>query len=84
VAVIAAITLIDAAAENLILPRMAGKDLNLSPFVVIFSVVFWGFVLGAVGVFLAVPLTVAVKLFLESWEESRWIGELMGAGEQQE
>lgn len=81
VAVIAAITLIDAAAENLVLPRMAGKELDLSPFVVLFSVIFWGFVLGAVGVFLAIPLTIAVKLFLESWEETRWIGELMGAGE---
>lgn len=81
IAVIAAIALIDAAAENLILPRMAGRDLDLSPFVVLFSVIFWGFILGAVGVFLAIPLTIAVKLFLESWEETRWIGELMGAGD---
>lgn len=83
-AVIAAVALIDAAAENLVLPRMAGRDLNLSPFVVLFSVVFWGLIFGAVGVFLAIPLTIAVKLFLESWDETRWIGELMGAGEQQE
>lgn len=81
VAVIVAIALIDAAAENLVLPRMAGRELNLSPFVILFSVVFWGLVLGAVGVFLAIPLTIAVKLFLESWEETRWIGELMDAGE---
>jgi predicted PurR-regulated permease PerM len=81
VAVIAAVALIDAAAENLVLPRMAGRELDLSPFVVLFSVIFWGFILGAVGVFLAIPLTIAVKLFLESWEETRWIGELMGAGE---
>jgi len=82
VAVIAAVALIDAAAENLVLPRMAGRDLNLSPFVVLFSVVFWGLIFGAVGVFLAIPLTIAVKLFLESWDETRWIGELLGAGEQ--
>lgn len=82
VAVIAAITIIDAAAENLVLPRMAGRDLNLSPFVVLFSVVFWGIIFGAVGVLLAIPLTIAVKLFLESWDETRWIGELMGAGEE--
>jgi len=84
VAVIAAVALIDAAAENLFLPRMAGRDLNLSPFVVLFSVVFWGFILGAVGIFLAIPLTIAVKLFLESWKETRWIGEMMGSGERQE
>ena len=83
VAVIAAVALIDAAAENLVLPRMAGRDLNLSPFVVLFSVVFWGFILGAVGIFLAIPLTIAVKLFLESWKETRWIGEIMGSGERE-
>lgn len=82
IAVIAAIAIIDAAAENVVLPRMAGRDLNLSPFVVLFSVVFWGFILGVVGVFLAIPLTIAVKLFLESWDETRWIGELLGAGEE--
>ncbi len=83
-AVIVAMTLVDAAAENLVLPRMAGRELNLSPFVVLFSVVFWGFILGAVGVFLAIPLTIAVKLLLESWEETRWIGELMGNGGREE
>ena len=82
-AVIVAITLIDAAAENLVFPQITRKGLNLSPFVVIFSVVFWGLVLGAVGVFLAIPLTIAVKLFLESWDETRWLGEMMNAGERQ-
>jgi len=84
VAVIAAIALIDAAAENLVFPQIASRGLNLSPFVVLFSVVFWGFILGAVGIFLAIPLTIAVKLFLESWEETRWIGELMDAGGRRE
>ncbi|KAF5087686.1 AI-2 transport protein TqsA [anaerobic digester metagenome] len=81
VAVIAAVALIDAAAENLFLPRMAGRELNLSPFFVLFSVVFWGFILGTVGIFLAIPLTIAVKLSLDSWEETRWIGEMMGSGD---
>lgn len=84
VTVIIAIALIDAAAENLIFPQIASRGLNLSPFVVLFSVVFWGLILGAVGVFLAIPLTIAVKLFLESWEETRWIGELMDAGDRRE
>lgn len=84
IAVIVVIALIDAAAENLVLPRMAGRELNLSPFVVLFSVVFWGFILGAVGIFLAIPLTIAVKLLLESWEETRWIGEMMGNGGREE
>ncbi|NLA39720.1 MAG: AI-2E family transporter [Methanomicrobiales archaeon] len=84
VTVIIAIAIIDAAAENLVFPQIASQGLNLSPFVVLFSVLFWALILGAVGVFLAIPLTIAVKLFLESWEETRWIGEMMNAKDQEE
>ena len=84
VTVIIAIALIDAAAENLVFPQIASQGLNLSPFVVLFSVLFWALILGAVGVFLAIPLTIAVKLFLESWEETRWIGEMMNARDREE
>ncbi len=80
IAVIVAITLVDAIAENLVFPQIASRGLDLSPFIVIFSVIFWAFILGAVGVFLAIPLTIAVKLFLESWEETGWIGEMMSVG----
>lgn len=83
IAVIVAIALVDAAAENLVFPQIASQGLNLSPFVVLFSVLFWGLMLGAVGVFLAIPLTIAVKLFLESWDETRWIGEIMNAKDQE-
>jgi len=84
ITVIIAIALIDAAAENLVFPKIASQGLNLSPFVILFSVLFWALILGAVGVFLAIPLTIAVKLFLESWEETRWIGEMMNARDQEE
>ena len=84
ITVIVAIALIDAAAENLVFPQIASQGLNLSPFVILFSVLFWALILGAVGVFLAIPLTIAVKLFLESWEETRWIGEMMNARDQEE
>jgi AI-2 transport protein TqsA len=83
VTIIIAITIINTIVENLIFPRIASQGLNLSPFIILFSVVFWALILGAVGVFLAIPLTIAVKLFLESWEETRWIGELMDAKDQE-
>ena len=56
-----------------------GKGLNLSTFVVWVSLIFWGWVLGPVGMLLSVPLTIMIKIAMESHEETRWIGILLGA-----
>jgi predicted PurR-regulated permease PerM len=60
-------------------PRFMGKGLGLSIFVVFASVVFWGWVFGPVGMLLAVPLTMTLKIALESSEQTRWVGVLMGS-----
>lgn len=65
---------------NILEPRFMGKGLNLSALVVFLSLVFWGWVLGPVGMLLSVPLTMTVKIALESFEETRWIGAMMGSG----
>jgi AI-2 transport protein TqsA len=64
---------------NMIEPRYMGRGLGLSPLVVFISLVFWGWVLGPVGMFLSVPLTMTLKIFLDSYEASRPIGHLLGA-----
>jgi len=46
--------------------------------VVFISLVFWGWVLGPVGMFLSVPLTMTLKIFLDSYESSRAMGHLLG------
>lgn len=51
---------------NLVEPRWAGYGVGLSPLVVFLSLLLWGFVLGPVGLLLAVPLTMTVKIGLES------------------
>lgn len=66
---------------NIIEPRVMGKGLGLSSFVVLVSLVFWGWVLGTVGMLLSVPLTVMVKMGLEFFPETRWIAIMLGAGE---
>lgn len=47
---------------NLIEPMLMGRSLNLSPFVIILSLTFWGAIWGIVGMFLAVPIMVMVMI----------------------
>ena len=59
-------------------PRFMGKGLGLSTLVVFVSLIFWGWVLGPVGMLLSVPLTITVKLALDSSPETVWLGHLLG------
>lgn len=62
-------------------PRIMGRRMGLSPLVVFLSLVFWGFILGPVGMFLSVPLTMIVKILLEGTEDLRWIAVILGSGD---
>jgi AI-2 transport protein TqsA len=50
---------------NVVEPQIAGRGLNLSPLVILLSLIFWGGLWGVVGMFLAVPLTSALKIIME-------------------
>ncbi len=58
---------------NFVEPMMMGNRFGLSTLVVIMSVMFWGWVWGPVGMFLAVPIMMMLKVFLENSYEFRWI-----------
>jgi AI-2 transport protein TqsA len=69
---------IDVGVSNGLEPRYLGNGLGLSPLVVIVSVLFWGWVLGPMGMLLSVPLTMSLKITLESDDGTKWLAVLLG------
>jgi predicted PurR-regulated permease PerM len=82
--VVIGITLINFAGENLVAPKLIGKGLNISPLVVFVAFMLWSAVLGPLGMFLSMPLTVIMLFLLDSFPETRWLAGVMGASQERE
>ena len=65
---------------NFVEPMLMGRKLGLSALVVIVSLIFWGSLLGIVGVVLCIPLTMTLKFVCENNKNTRWIAVLLGPG----
>ena len=63
--------------SNIIEPKLMGKELGLSPLIIFFSLILWGWVLGIVGMFLAVPITMTLKIAFNTNRSTYWIAILM-------
>ncbi|MBN2236613.1 MAG: AI-2E family transporter [Bacteroidales bacterium] len=59
-------------------PKLMGKSLGLSSFVVFISLIIWGWILGTVGMLIATPLTITLKIIFDSKAETRNIGIMLG------
>jgi predicted PurR-regulated permease PerM len=65
-------------AMNVLYPKILGSRLQLNPLVVTISLLIWGFIWGAMGLVLAVPIMAAIKIICDHVASLRPIGEWMG------
>ena len=71
--------LVNTVMGNMVEPRLMGRGLGLSTLVVFLSLIFWGWLLGSVGMLLSVPLTMIVKIALETRTETNWLAILLSS-----
>ena len=63
---------------NIIEPRIEGKNLGISPVAILVSLSIWGYIWGFIGMILAVPMTVIVKIFCENIPYLNLISTVLG------
>jgi predicted PurR-regulated permease PerM len=73
-------TVVHIVVGNIMEPKLTGKGMNLSTLVVFLSMVFWGWVLGPIGMILSIPMTSLVKIALESYEGTQRLAIMLGSG----
>lgn len=62
---------------NVMEPAMMGRSLNISPLVIIISLVAWGVLWGIAGMFLSIPITMVAILIMYNFDNTRWIALLL-------
>ncbi len=82
VATLIGLAVIQVIMGNFVDPKVQGKSLQLSPFVALFSIAFWGWVWGIPGAILGVPMTISIILFCQEFETTKGVAIILGELEQ--
>ena len=81
IAVLVAMNLIQFFTGSYIEPRVAGRAVSVSPFLVLFAVFFWSFLWGISGAFIGVPMVIAALTLCEHADSTRWVARLLSGRE---
>ncbi|MCC9656766.1 AI-2E family transporter [Rhodopirellula sp. JC737] len=68
---------IQVASGNLVEPKLMGNSADLHPVVILLALMFWGTLWGITGMFLATPITAAIKIALDRMEVTRPVAQMM-------
>ncbi len=67
---------------NILEPKIEGEGLGISPFVILISLSLWGYIWGFLGMLLAVPMTVMIKISCENIEYLKPVAAIIGNGKE--
>ena len=84
IVVLVGIAILNFVIENIVFAKIAANDMRLTPLAVVIALLIWTAVLGIVGMFLAIPLTVIFRTLLAGDERTRWLAVLMSDDETDE
>lgn len=76
--VVATVSVLHLLALNVIYPKLIGRQVQLNPLVVTLGLLVWGWMWGAMGLILTIPLMAAIKIVCDHLDELRPIGDWMG------
>jgi predicted PurR-regulated permease PerM len=72
--------IVNIAIGSILEPRILGRGLGLSPLIIFLSLIFWGWILGPIGMLLSVPLTIMMKIALDTQPNTKWVATLLSSG----
>lgn len=78
IATLIGLAVIQTVMGNFVDPRVQGKSLQLSPFIALVSIIFWGWLWGIPGAILGVPMTISIILFCQEFEATRGVAIILG------
>ena len=77
ITVIGVASVIQVVSGNVVEPKLMGQSSNLHPVVILLALMFWGMLWGITGMFLATPITAAIKIVLDGIESAKPVSDIL-------